>query len=137
MSLNNYSTDLLNITVNGRIITDWGETDPPFTDDPIDPNSVLRRGQGGNGARLDRINPGRTVTLNLNPGSKDSAYLQSLLTSKANITLSKTQIGTLEAALGTDGVIVNDGQSGRGGATITDDQYIIEFNGWAQSKGGE
>ena len=136
MALNNYSTELFTISINGRIITDFGETDPPYTDDPIDPKSVLRRGQGGKGVRLDRINPGRTVTLNLNPGSPDSAFMQGLLTSNANIVFNKTQIGTLETAIGIDGVIVNDGQVGRGGQTITDDQYIMEFNGWTQSKGG-
>lgn len=136
MALNNFSTDLFTVSVNGLIITDWGDTDPPYTDDPIDPKSVLRRGMGGNAVRLDRINPGRTVTLNLNPGSPDSAFMQSLMTSKSTLILNKTQIGTLETALGTEGVIVNDGQVGRGGQTITDDQYIIEFNGWVQSKGG-
>ena len=137
MSNSNYSTDLFTVSVNGRIITDWGETDPACTDDPIDPKSVLRRGQGGRAVRLDRVNPGRTVTLNLNPGSPDSAYMQGLMTSNANILFNRTQIGTLETALGTEGVIVNDGQVGRGGQTITDDQYIIEFNGWIQSKGGD
>lgn len=137
MALNNYSIELLTISINGRIITDFGDTDPPYTDDPIDPQSVLRRGMGGNAVRLDRNNPGRTVTLNLNPGSADSAFMQALMNAKENIVLNKTQIGTLETALGTDGVIVNDGQVGRGGQTITDDQYIIEFNGWTQSKGGE
>ena len=76
MSLNNYSVELLTISVNGRIITDFGDTDPPYTDDPIDPNSVLRRGMGGNAVRLDRNTPGRTVTLNLNPGIADSAFMQ-------------------------------------------------------------
>ena len=136
MSLNNYSTELFTVSVNGRIITDWGDSDPACTDDPIDPKSALRRGQGGNAVRLDRINPGRTVTLNLNPGSPDSAYMQALMTANANILYNRTQIGTLETALGVEGVIVNDGQVGRGGQTITDDQYIIEFNGWTQSKGG-
>ena len=136
MSLNNYSTELFTISVNGRIITDFGDTDPPYTDDPIDPKSTLRRGQGGNAVRLDRINPGRSVTLNLNPGSPDSAFMQALMTSGANIVFNRTQIGTLETAIGTEGVIVNDGQVGRGGQTITDDQYIMEFNGWTQSKGG-
>ncbi len=137
MSINNFSTELFTVSINGRIITDFGDTDPPYTDDPIDPKSVLRRGMGGNAVRLDRINPGRTVTVNLNPGSADSAFLQGLFTSGATIILSKTQIGTLETAIGTEGVIVNDGQVGRGGQTITDDQYVMEFNGWAQSKGGE
>ena len=137
MSLNNFSTDLFTVSVNGRIITDWGDSDPAFTDDPIDQKSVLRRGMGGNGVRLDRINPGRSVVMNLNPGSPDSAFMQGLMTANENIIINRTQIGTLETAIGTDGVIINDGQVGRGGQTITDDQYIIEFNGWTQSKGGE
>lgn len=135
MALNNFSTDLFVITVNGRQIQDWGETATPYTDDPIDPKSQLRRGQGGNAVRLDRINPGRTVNLFLNPGSPDSAFLQGLFNSNANITLSRTQIGTLETAIGIEGVMVNDGQVGRGGSTITDDQFTIEFNGWTASKG--
>lgn len=137
MSLENFSTDLFVVSVNTRVINDWGESDPPFTDDQIDPATVLRRGQGGNAVALDRINPGRTVVLNLNPGSANSAYMQALKNSKATIVLSATQVGTLETALGTEGRIVNNGQRGRGGQTITDDQYTIEFNGWVESRGGE
>lgn len=137
MSVNNFSTDLFVVTVNGRVIDDWGEAAQPYSDDPIDPKSTLRRGQGGNAVRLNRINPGRRVTLNLNPGGADSAYMSGLMKSDAIITLSKTQIGTLEAAIGTEGVIVNDGTSGRGGTTITDDVYVIEFNTWGDTKGGE
>lgn len=136
MALNNFSTDLFTVTVNGRLITDWGDTDPPFTHAPIDPKSTLRRGQGGNACRLDRINPGRTCTLNLNPGGADSAYMQGLLASDAPVTISVTQIGTQENAIGTEGVLVNDGTTGRGGSTISDDQYIIECNTWTETKGG-
>jgi hypothetical protein len=135
--LNNYGTDSFITTVNNRVITDWGNTDPPYTDAPIDPKSALRRGLGGNATRFDRINPGRTATLNLNPGGGDSAYMQSLINAGATITLSRVQVGSLETAIGTEGVIVNDGPVGRGGAAITDDQYIIELNGWTQTKGGE
>lgn len=135
MALNNFSTDLFVVVVNGRTISDWGDTATPFTDDPIDPKVTLRRGQGGNAVRLNRINPGRNVKLFLNPGSPDSAYMQGLMNSNANITISKTQIGTLETAIGTEGVIVNDASNGRGGSTITDDQYIMEFNGWTAMKG--
>ncbi len=137
MSLQNFSTDLYVMTINGRAINDWGDTATPVTDDPIDPKSQLRRGQGGSAVRLDRKNPGRRVTINLNPGSPDSAYMQGLFSSGATITLSATQIGTLENTVGAEGVIVNDGQVGRGGATITDDQFIIEFNVWTAAKGGE
>jgi hypothetical protein len=135
MSLSNFSTDLNVITVNGRQIKDWGETATPYTDGPIDPKVSLRRGQGGNAIRLNRINPGRAVSLFLNPGSPDSAYLQGLFTSNANITLTRTQIGTLEVSLGVEGVMVNDGQVGRGGTTITDDEFQFEFNNWTASKG--
>ena len=135
--LNNFSTDLLVITVNGRIMSDWGETATPVTDEPIDPKTALRRGQGGNAVRLDRSNPGRRVNLFFNPGSPDSAFMQGLFNSNANITFSSQQIGTLEAAIGTEGAIVNDASVGRGGTTITDDNYIVEFNRWTGAKGGE
>ncbi|HBO3938711.1 hypothetical protein ACTXY8_22755 [Pseudomonas aeruginosa] len=135
MSLSNFSTDLFVVTVNGRQIQDWGETATPYNDAPIDAKSQLRRGQGGNAVRLDRINPGREVNIYLNPGSPDSAYMQGLLNSKANVTVSVTQIGTLETALGSEGVIVNDGQRGRGGSTITDDQFTMQFNIWEGTRG--
>ena len=137
MSLANFSTDLTVVTLNGRQLTDWGENATPYTDEPIDPASALRRGLGGNAVRLDRKNPGRRVTLYLNPGSPDSAYVQGLFNSGANITLSFTQIGTLENAVGTEGVIVNDAARGRAGMTISDDQFVIEFNGWTGLRGGE
>ena len=134
MSLNDFSTERFVVTVNGRQITDWGEAATPFTDAPIDAKAQLRRGQGGNAVRLNRINPGRLVTMYLNPGSPDSAYMQSLFVSGANVTVTTTQIGTLESSTGTEGVITNDGQRGRGGSTITDDQLMIEFNTWIASK---
>lgn len=128
MSLSNFSTENGVVVVNGRLLTDWGDTDPPLSEDPIDPKSVLRRGLGGNAVRLDRINPGKQVTLNLNPGSPDSIFMRSLYNSNANITYARSQIGALETAVGSEGVIVNVGPRGRLGQTITDDQFIIEFN---------
>lgn len=134
MALNNFSTDLTTVTVNGRVISDWGEADPPYTDEPIDPKSTMRRALGGNAVTLDRINPGRRSTLQLNPGGDDASYMQGLFNSNATITLSYTQIGTLENAIGTEGRIVNDTPKGRGGQTITDSGFIIEFNNWTDLK---
>lgn len=136
MSLNNFTNDNTVVTVNGRQLTDWGMAEQPYTDEPIDPSSTLLRAQGGNAVRLDRANPGRRVNVYLNPGSADSAYMQGLFNSRANITLSFQQIGTLETALGAEGVIVNDGSRGRAGTTsITDDQFTMEFNSWTASRG--
>lgn len=137
MANKNFSTDLVVITVNGRQINDWGNSDPPYQDAQIDPSSTLRRGLGGTGVRFDRINPGRSVTLSLQPGSPDSAYLQGLLNSKSNITITKTIIGTLENAIGTEGVIIGTGSTGRGGPNFSDDVFNLEFNGWTEMKGGK
>lgn len=137
MSLPNFSNELRVVTINGRQITHWGEAATPYTNGPIDAKSQVRRGQGGGAVRLDRINPGRTVTFMLNPGSPDSAYMQGLYNSKATITLTDCQIGTMEIATGTEGAIVNDGEQGRAGSTITDDVFIMEFNGWDAGKGGK
>lgn len=136
MALNDFSNSGRVVTINGRQITHWGENATPYDNGPIDPKRQLRRGQGGGAVKLDRINPGRTVNLYLNPGSPDSAYMQGLFNSGAIITLTDMQIGTLEAAIGTEGVITNDGTQGRAGSTISDDQFILEFNGWDAGKGG-
>lgn len=134
MSINNFSTDLFVVTVNGRVIDDWGDTATPFTDSPIDAKSALRRGQGGNAVRLDRKNPGRECVMFLNPGSPDGSYMQGLFNSNANVAITVTQIGTLEASVGTEGLITNDATTGRGGATVSDNQYTMQFNVWNGSK---
>lgn len=137
MSLVNITTENTVVTINGRIMEDWGEAENPVTEEPIDPKSTLRRGMGGNAVRLDRINPGRRVTLNLNPGGADAAYMQGLLNSKANVSYTRTTIGTLEQTVGTEGVIVNDAAINRaGGASISDDTFIMEFNVFTTLRGG-
>jgi hypothetical protein len=136
MALSNFSPENAVVVINGREITDWGETATPYTSEPIDAKSQVRRGQGGSGIRIDRSNPGRRITVYLNPGSPDSAYVQGLMNSRANISLGYTQIGTLEIEAATEGAIVNDASKGRAGSTISDDQYIMEFNAHNQTKGG-
>lgn len=137
MALAHITTENTVVTVNGREITDWGEAENPITEEPIDQKSTIRRGMGGNAVRLDRINPGRRVTLNLNPGGPDAAYMQGLLNSNANITYTRTVIGTLENAVGSEGAIINDGNIERaGGASISDDVFIMEFNAFTTQRGG-
>lgn len=137
MALVNITTENTVVTVNGREITDWGESESPVTEEPIDAKTTIRRGMGGNAARLDRINPGRRVTLSLNPGGADSAFMQGLFNSNANITYTRTVIGTLENSVGSEGAIVNDGAVNRaGGTSISDDVFIMEFNAFTGLKGG-
>ncbi len=135
MALNNFSPANTVIEVNAREITEWGQTATPYTDAQIDPQSQLIRGQGGKAIRSDRSNPGREINIYVLPGSSDSAYLQGLINSGDDITISKTVIGTAEIAVGSEGVIVNNGQSGRAGSTISDDQYTIQCNLWDETRG--
>lgn len=138
MSFQNYGPSNFVWTLNGRATSDWGEAAQPYTDEEIRPMSTLRQGQGASAVFLDAVTTGRRVVISLTPGSPDSAYYQGLYKSKAVVTGTKTQIGTLEAAVGTEGRIVSNGQSGRaGGSSVTDDVYTIEFNLWDDSRGGE
>ncbi|KAK52580.1 hypothetical protein L532_4290 [Bordetella bronchiseptica OSU095] len=63
--------------------------------------------------------------------------MQGLFNSNANITYTRTVIGTLENSVGSEGAIVNDGAVNRaGGTSISDDVFIMEFNAFTGLKGG-
>lgn len=133
-----YAPDLTVVTVNGRQITQWGQTADPITHTQISQPSTLIQGQGGDSARVNMFNPGRNVSLFVLPGSSDSAYLQGLKNSRANITMGVQFIGTTEIVAATEGMITGDGTSNRGGgATVGDDQYDFAFNVWTENKGGD
>ena len=132
------ATGLTVVTVNGRRITDWGQSDSPIVEEPIDQKRSLVRGLGGNGAILERINQGRRVTLSVMPASPDSAYLHGLYESGAIITYTRTQVGSLESSIGMEGISINENQVARGGAgSFSDDTFVFEFNVWQSVKGGE
>ncbi len=126
------------VTVNGRAISDWGNSDPAYSEEPIDTTRNLLRGLGGNATVLERKNPGRRVTLNLRPGSDDSSYLHGLFLSGATITLTRTQITALDACVGTEGILTQEQALTRvGHSQISDDTFVIEFNTWTSTRGGE
>lgn len=133
MALPNFSTENSIVTINGRTIQDWGATDPPYVHEQIDDKEVLRRGMGGAAVRFRRINEGWRMTLNLNPGSDDSVYMQGLYNSGAIIAGTYVTVGTLESFIGTEGVITRGKAVNRAGPTLGDDTYVIEFNVGAQT----
>ena len=137
MSFNNYSTDSLIVAVNLRQLTDWGENDPPFDHDYPNELGTMRKGLGGGASRLDLVEPGQVFNIYLQPGSPDSAYMSGLMNSKANITVAHSQLGTLEAGLGREGMITNRQSAGRGGQSITDDIFTITCNKYNETLGGE
>lgn len=136
--MNNFSPSNTDFRINGREITNWGTASPPLNIEYIDAQGNLIRGEGGGAVALYRDNPGVRVTVNLLPGSPDSAYLKGLKNARANLTFSHTVIGTLEAGVGTEGIFTNEGPMGRAGtSTVSDDVYIMEFNTEDSSKGGD
>lgn len=139
MALGNYTVPNLVVVVNGRQIRNWGHSATPFTHAPIDPKRNLVRGMGGGAIITGRTNPGREVNMYILPGSPDAKYLNSLDKMGAVITLSYSQIGTGEKATALDGVIVNDGTTSRGGVdtSVSDEQFIMQFNVWSDNKGGD
>lgn len=135
--MENFSPSNTDFRINGRELTEWGATDQPLLIEPIDQSGNLIRGQGGGAIALYRDNPGVRITVNMLPGGPDSAYLSGLKASRANLSFSHTVIGTLEVGVGTEGIFVNRGQIGRAGTTsITDDQFIMEFNADSITTGG-
>lgn len=135
--MSNFSPSNTDFRINGRPLTAWGTTTQPLVIDYIDPSGTLIRGEGGGSIALYRDNPGVRITVNLLPGSPQSAYLKGLKNSRANLTFSHTVIGTLEAMVGAEGIFTNEGSTGRGGTTsVSDDQYIMEFNTDDSYKGG-
>jgi len=125
------------VTVQSRRIRDWGITDPPFVAEDIDDSNTLSRGLGGNATKFSRSNPGLRFTLNLSPGSPDSAFLSLLFRSNVTLEGSYVNIGTLEDGAGFEGVITRQPSTGRGGPALTDDTWVIEFNGSDRKFGGD
>lgn len=133
-----FTTENTVVTVNGRIISDWGQAEPPITEEPIDPKRTLIRGIGGNAVVLERKNNGKRVTLHLLPGSADSAFLMGLHNSGATVTYTRSHITAIDGTVCSEGVIINEPQAGRGGAgQIGDDTFVMEFNVNASSRGGD
>ena len=133
-----FTTENTVVTVNGRQITDWGNSDSPISEAQIDQKRTLVRGLGGNATVLERKNPGKRVTLSVRAGSPDSAFLQGLFLGGTAVTYTRTQISSIETAVGTEGVVVTIGDNNRGGAeSVSDDSYTIEFNAWDETAGGK
>lgn len=126
------------VVVNGRQITDWGVDGSGVTEEAINPKRKMVQGQGGNALILERVAPGRRVTIKVRAGSADSSYLHGLYTSGAIITYARSQVGALETAVGTEGMIMSEEAVSRASTeSVSDDTFVMEFNLWDSVKGGE
>lgn len=137
MAVSNFSPSNTDFRINGIAITSWGTGQPPLTIEPIDQSGNLIRGEGGGAVALYRDNFGWRVTVNLLPGSANSAALKALKKARTSLTFSHTVIGTLEVGAGVDGIFVSEGALGRGSSSqVSDDVYTMEFNNADMMRGG-
>ena len=138
MALTDYfTTENSVVTVNGRQITDFGQAETPISEGYIDPKRTMVRGMGGSATKLERKNNGFRVTLNLMPGSADSAFLHGLFQSGASVSYTRSQIGALDGVVASEGMVTTEGDITRGGgASVSDDTYTLEFNVYGNMRGG-
>ncbi|HAT1590647.1 hypothetical protein [Klebsiella oxytoca] len=128
MAMKRYGADFTDLTVNGLPIDEFGDSDPPFTVEDIDPRSTLKRGVGKTSVRLDSQTRPKRLTVNLMPGSYQVRQLLALEKSGVDFFCTYRQRGTDETIAAFDGVITNRGPMGRAGKrTVTDEQFIFEF----------
>lgn len=127
--MQNFGPANTTLIVFGIPITEFGDTDPPFTIEDIDARSTLKRGIGATSLRLDAQTRPKRLTINLMPGSIQGRQLIAAEKSGADCTFVYQQTGTNERVAGFDGVMTQRGSMGRGGkTTVTDDQFVFEFN---------
>ena len=124
-----YGPDGANLTIFGIPIEEFGDTDPPITIEDIEPRSTLKRGVGATSLRLDNKTRPKRLTVNLMPDSIEVRQLIAAEKTGVDATFKFEQTGTGEIVTGFDGVLVNRGPVGRGGkTTVTDEQFVFEFN---------
>lgn len=135
LRINSFDTENTIVIVNGRSLTDWGDTDP-ITETLTNAKRTIKQGMGGNAVVLERINQLFEVRLRLLPGGADSSFLAGLFNSGAVVSYNRKQVGALETVIAFEGVITNLGDNTRAGAEdITDDEYVLQFNGVTIQKG--
>lgn len=137
MSLINFSIEDSVVTVNGRVIRNWAESDGCVTEEPVNNKITVTQGLGGQAYFSKRPKEGWRVTIRVLPGSSDAAFLMGLYNSTATIMYARYQVSTLDGAVGTDGKIERVNATTRVSAsTVSPDEFVIFFNTLTQSKGG-
>ncbi len=116
------------LIINGRKISEFGESETPVRFASVNPKRQFKRGQGGTVLKLTRINPGRTLTVAVMPGSKDSAYLSGLWQSGDDIEAQWVVMGTDEKIVISEGIATDLDEISRGGMNPSDDVYTYDFN---------
>lgn len=130
MALASYSPSQVVLHINGRRISNYGQSETPISVETIDEKHSLIRGMNGNAIKTTRVNNGWTLTVELLPGSSNSKYLTRLYNELVQEDYEATLvvIATGESVSLSEGVLNLTGPIGRGGTSITDDIFTLQFN---------
>lgn len=135
MALHDFSVENCSFEIFDREITDWGKSDPPLDISPINAKGQMIPGLGGDSIAFNNHQRWR-VTINLMPGSEDTAHIARKIEQGAvGVEAGYANLGSGEKGSFREGMYTNRGSIGRGGPGITDDQYIFEFNKGAMGAG--
>lgn len=113
--------------LNGKRITEWGESDPIKTR-PIRDKGTLKQGYGRSAVGSSIETPGAELTLNIMPGTKDSAYVSGLIEANVDIEFEMTVVATGELWFYSEGIYKTHEEFVRAGEKPSDDGYTFSFN---------
>lgn len=127
MALPKYDPAKHLVYLNGKRITEWGEGDPIKTS-PIRDKGVLKQGFGRSAVASRIETPGEELTLNIMPGTDDSAYASGLISADVDIEFEMQVVATGEAWIYSEGVYKTHEEFTRAGEKPSDDGYTYLFN---------
>lgn len=116
------------LTLYGKVIKDFGDTDPPISFNPIRDRGYLKQGFGGNATKSSVINPGYRLRVCLLPGGRDSAFVSGKASTNDDAIATWQVLGTGEKIILDEGIYKTFEEVGRAGTVPTDDVYIFDFN---------
>lgn len=123
-----YGTNNSYLTINGIVIENFGNTDPPYTISDLEDRAVIQGGVGQTGVRLDNARRPKQLVVNLMPGSDEARQLLALEKTGADLNATHRVGGAGERVEMFEGVIQRRGDMGRAGkSSVTDEQFTIVF----------
>ena len=129
MALSNINPNNCILIVNGRRLTEWGTSDSPISITTMNPKREMIECQNGDAIVAERAVQMFEITVNLKQHSADSSFMSAIYNSSGGqAAVSYTTMNTGESFFSDEGIVVNIGDSDRGGVSASDDTYTMQFN---------
>lgn len=129
MALSNFSSPNCVLYINGRQISEFGQSTTPVSISQLNDSAALVQGMNGNAVRYDTINEGWGLSVALLPDTDDSAFLSSIANAKGgDVYATYVTISTGETVTLAEGIFTSRGALNRGGTGFGDDEFNFQFN---------